>query len=133
MTPYNKFIMEVQFLRDFFVKEVVMQKCETNKQVLSSNQAFLNLTTYDKKFLTLFEQKFGVETPTIVHFLRSKLTYQFELSPKYKNERGSLYDGFYQSGHHREETYSVSHELVEMQKVLDVMSKQPKPLYLQVE
>ena len=119
MTPFNKFLMEVQFLRDYFVKEVVMQKSKSSKEVLHHNQEFLTLKTYEKSFLALFEQKFGIESPTIIYFFRSKLRYQFEISKDLKNEKGNLYEGLYLPGFSKEEMLPVSQEMVEMQKILD--------------
>ena len=84
--------MEVHYLRDYFVNEVIVSKVKT-QEGRNINQTFFNLKNYEMFFLPTLEAKFGMETPTIIHFLKSKLFYPPEFPATSKEEKGSNYKG----------------------------------------
>ena len=140
--PWNRFKMEVHFLRDYFVNEVIVSKVKT-QEGRNINQTFFNLKNYEMVFLPTLVTKFGMETPsgakgdlnakraqipkeksdqnitpTIIHFLKSKLFYPFEFSVNNKEEKGSNYKGWNKRGYETTEL-PVSKELISMQEMLD--------------
>ena len=119
--PWNRFKMEVHYLRDYFVNEVIVSKVKT-QEGRNINQTFLNLKTYEMFFLPTLESKFGMETPTIIHFLKSKLFYPPGFLPddgkEPKEAKGSLYTGWSKKGYDTQEL-PASSELVQMQQMLD--------------
>lgn len=102
--------MEVHYLRDYFVNEVIVSKVKT-QEGRNINQTFFNLKNYEMFFLPTLETKFGMETPTIIHFLKSKLFYPFEFPANPKEEKGSNYKGWTKRGYETSEL-PVSNELV---------------------
>jgi len=79
------------------------------------------------------QKKFGVSSPTIIDFLRSKLVFPFEVD-KQDNKKPKYYrgyvikDGEVTAATGKEETsFTINSELVDMQRVLDQLSVAPKP------
>uniref|UniRef100_A0A7S3CL44 Uncharacterized protein n=1 Tax=Strombidium rassoulzadegani TaxID=1082188 RepID=A0A7S3CL44_9SPIT len=124
-------MMEVQCLRDYFVQEVVKQKNSNSKQILHPRQAFLDLKVYERVFLHMFEEQFGVETPTIMVFFKSKLLYARNYDKMLKDPEllGDVYSGFslLSDADKAPAEIRVSEELIQMQKTLELLSKVPKP------
>lgn len=79
------------------------------------------------KFLQHLESKFEVKSPTIVHFFKHVLCYEFHLDHDLKKEKGDLFTGFTKRGHRFPVEADITDELISMQKMLMEMSNVPKP------
>ena len=123
--PYQAFIFEVQAVRDEFVKEVVTSKNPRSKDILHPKQDFFNLKYYDKDFLKKLQNKFDVKTPTVAVFLKSKLLYPRSIEKDSKYE-GDPINGFWLKSEGKQE---ICDEVLEMQKVLDLLSTKPRRVY----
>ena len=110
--PWMKFIFEVHRLRDYYVDEALI------KQSKGSTVQFMDYKTYELEFLALIEKKYQVESPTIIHFMKSKLFYsESELEKKQKVCKEKWYEGF-----RKAEVAEITPEIIEMEKVLDTLS-----------
>ena len=68
--PWNRFLLELQCLRNYYVNEAIMSKSKT------VSQDFIDQRQYEYKFLPQVSQKYGVaEGPAIINFFKSKLVY----------------------------------------------------------
>ena len=112
--PWNKFLIELQLLRNHFVDEAIM-----NKNKLSS-QDFLDFKQYEQRLLPIIELKYNIRTPAMAYFFKSILEYPFDFY-SVKGIEGSLYHGFEKEGYQTREV-KVTPELVLMQQALDQIS-----------
>jgi len=94
-------------LRDHYVEEAV--KTSNPK---TTNYEFLNLKRYELQFLPSLATRFEVETPTIVHFFKRILIYEFEFSEDMKEEKGSNYHGFIKRGYKMPREVAITPELL---------------------
>ena len=64
--PWNQFIFEVAFIRDYFV----------NKAIKSGNQEYLNFKQFEGQYqLDLEHKQPFFKNPAIINFLKSKIIY----------------------------------------------------------
>ena len=77
------------------------------------------------------QKKFGIGSPTIIDFLRSKLLYPFEVD-KQDNKKPKYYrgyvleDGLVTAATGKEDAnFVITNELVDMQRILDLLSVTP--------
>ena len=80
---------------------------------------------YQHNFLTNFNRKYELKSPTIIHFFKSKFEYPPELLPTLENaEPIDCYKGFDPS----QEKCPVTDELVKMQETLDQIAKSTRSI-----
>jgi hypothetical protein len=69
---------------------------------------------YDLRFLHELEAKFALKTPSIVHFFKKHLCYEFHLEEDLRKETGDLFTGFTKRGFQAPEEVPVTDELLAM-------------------
>ena len=75
----------------------------------------------------MLAQRFEIETPTMVHFFKRILVYEFDFSEGLKEEKGSNFYGYTKRGYRMPREVKVTPELLQMQQMLEIMSKTPRP------
>ena len=75
-------MLEVQLIRDFYVKNLTSLKNKKDKV-----NEYFNSKIYEFEFLNQFNSKFYVKKPTLINYLKSKLLYEKEITIKQYNEK----------------------------------------------
>ena len=118
-------MMEIKELRDYYVENIVSKKINSNnRSSLSDN--LLSMRVYEREFLKQFKDKYDIQGPTVVKFIKTHLLYQEDMSPtsiKKRKLKGDTYTGYVKPD---EKLPQVSEEIIEMEKVLDELSKVPR-------
>lgn len=65
---WNRVLLETKCLRNYFVDEAVVP----SKKVTAADQNFLNNKMFEGHFLSMMKDRYGVETPAILHFFRDR-------------------------------------------------------------
>ena len=65
---WNRVLLETKCLRNYFVDEAVVP----SKKVTAADQNFLNKKMFEGHFLSMMKERYGVETPAILHFFRDR-------------------------------------------------------------
>lgn len=104
-----------------------MEEAVKTQSPKTTDYEFLNLKRYELHFLPMLASRFEVETPTIVHFFKKALIYEFEFSEDLREEKGSNFHGFTKRGFRAPREANVTPELVQIQQMLDSMSRTPRP------
>ena len=89
--PWNQFLLEISYLRDYFVEN-------SNHSIKNSddkkNQNFLTMHNYQHNFLSDFNRKYELKSPTIIHFFKSRFEYSLDLDIPKDPELIDCYRGF---------------------------------------
>lgn len=121
--PWNRFLLEVAQLRDYFVEHSIQSKPKPDDR---KDQQFLTMHNYQHNFLSNFTRKYELKAPTIVHFFKSKFEYPPEMLPVIDNnpEPIDCYKGFDPA----QEKCPVTDELIKMQETLDAIAKSTRSI-----
>jgi hypothetical protein len=73
------------------------------------------------------DSKYDLKTPTILHFLKRSLCYEFDVEENFEKDKSKLFRGFTKKGFKIPIEVDVTKELEQMQLMLFEMSSVPRP------